>query len=229
MEEDKKIQLEIRINELKRLINIEQYEELRQKTLELYDSLVILLSQVDSGKSADVSPDLSEHILEENTETTVDFETLKENLQEVFEKKADNKNLLKEEVDSEIEEPFFVPKFDDVIEDYTLKEEFKDTYSIDDAEKLLEAKPEKIKQLSLHEKLSSNSIQVGLNDRIAFVNNLFNFSQSDFNKVLHFLNECKTKDEAIQYIQYNIKPKYNWKGKEELEDRLMVLIDRKFI
>ncbi len=229
MEEDKKIHLEKRIDELKRLVNLEQYEELRQKALELYESLVILLFQAGSVKQEDVSIDLSEPVAEEKTETLVDFESLKENLQEAIEKKVEKQKVVKEEEDNEIEEPFFVPKFDDVIEDYTLKEEFKDTYSIDDAEKLLEAKPEKLKQLSLHEKLSSNSIQVGLNDRIAFVNNLFNFSQSDFNKVLHFLNECKTKEEAIQYIQYNVKPKYNWKGKEELEDRLMVLIDRKFI
>lgn len=229
MEEDKKIHLEKRIDELKRLVNLEQYEELRQKALELYESMVILLFQAESVRKEVLSMDLSEPIAEENTETLVDFESLKENLQEAIDKKVEQEKVVKEEEDNDMEEPFFVPKFDDVIEDYTLKEEFKDTYSIDDAEKLLEAKPEKLKQLSLHEKLSSNSIQVGLNDRIAFVNNLFNFSQSDFNKVLHFLNECKTKDEAIQYIQYNVKPKYNWKGKEELEDRLMVLIDRKFI
>lgn len=228
MEEDKKIHLEKRIDELKRLVNLEQYEELRQKALELYESMVILLFQAESVRKEEVPIDLSEPIGEENTETSEDFKSVKENLQEVIETKVEQEKVKEEEL-NDMEEPFFVPKFDDVIEDYTLKEEFKDTYSIDDAEKLLEAKPEKLKQLSLHEKLSSNSIQVGLNDRIAFVNNLFNFSQSDFNKVLHFLNECKTKDEAIQYIQYNIKPKYNWKGKEELEDRLMVLIDRKFI
>lgn len=228
MEEDKKIHLEKRIDELKRLVNLEQYEELRQKALELYESMVILLFQAESVRKEEVPIDLSEPIGEENTETSEDFKSVKENLQEVIETKVEQEKVKEEEL-NDMEEPFFVPKFDDVIEDYTLKEEFKDTYSIDDAEKLLEAKPEKLKQLSLHEKLSSNSIQVGLNDRIAFVNNLFNFSQSDFNKVLHFLNECKTKDEAIQYIQYNVKPKYNWKGKEELEDRLMVLIDRKFI
>ncbi|MDZ7612349.1 MAG: hypothetical protein U5K51_00450 [Flavobacteriaceae bacterium] len=61
------------------------------------------------------------------------------------------------------------------------------------------------------------------------MNNLFNFSQSDFNKVLFYLNDCKTKEDALQYINYNLKPKYNWKGKEDLVDRLLALIDRKFI
>jgi len=125
--------------------------------------------------------------------------------------------------------PIFIPKFDAVIEDFTLKKEFEDAFSLDEAEKLLEAKPVQQKQVSLHDKLSSNTIQVGLNDRIAFVNNLFNFSQSDFNKVLYCLNDFKTKEEALQYVNYNLKPKYNWKGKEDLVERLMALIDRKFI
>ncbi|MFD1315330.1 hypothetical protein [Namhaeicola litoreus] len=224
MEENRERQIKEMIGELKRLADMEQYEELKSKTLELYNSLVILSFQTNNDKKEELSLDHVEPVLEEKQETLVDFDQLKENLL-----KAIKGNEKVEEEETEVDEPFFVPKFDAVIEDYTLKEEFKDTYSLDDAEKLLEAKPEKLKQLSLHEKLSSNSIQVGLNDRIAFVNNLFNFSQSDFNKVLHFLNDCKTKDEAIQYIQYNVKPKYNWKGKEELEDRLMILIDRKFI
>ena len=88
MEEDKKIHLEKRIDELKRLVNLEQYEELRQKALELYESLVILLFQAGSVKQEDVSIDLSEPVAEEKTETLVDFESLKENLQEAIEKKS---------------------------------------------------------------------------------------------------------------------------------------------
>ncbi len=73
------------------------------------------------------------------------------------------------------------------------------------------------------------ALQVGLNDRIAFVNKLFSFSQSDFNKVLSRLNECNTKEEALNYFQYQVKPNYNWKGKEDLEERFKSLIERKFL
>ena len=94
---------------------------------------------------------------------------------------------------------------------------------------LFQVKKEEPKQLSLNDKLVGSSIQVGLNDRIAFVNKLFSFSQSDFNKVLSRLNECSTKEEALKYFKYQVKPNYNWKGKEDLEDRFVILIERKFL
>lgn len=158
---------------------------------------------------------------------TVSIETTKEEILITEVERSEISEITREEEEELL--PIFIPKFDAVIEDFTLKKEFEDAFSLDEAEKLLEAKPVQQKQVSLHDRLSSNTIQVGLNDRIAFVNNLFNFSQSDFNKVLYFLNDCKTKEEAIQYVNYNLKPKYNWKGKEDLVERLMALIDRKFI
>lgn len=123
----------------------------------------------------------------------------------------------------------FVPTFDDIREDMSQKDEFKDTISLDDTENLFVTEKEEPRQLSLNDKLVGSSLQVGLNDRIAFVNKLFNFSQSDFNKVLTKLNTCNSKDEALRYFQYQVKPNYNWKGKEDLEERFTVLIERKFM
>ena len=101
--------------------------------------------------------------------------------------------------------------------------------SLDETEKLFKTKKVEEKQLSLHDKFLSNSIQIGLNDRIAFVNNLFNYSQAEFNKTLSILNDCKTKHEAINYIHQTVKSRYNWQGEEELEERFLVIIERKFI
>lgn len=123
----------------------------------------------------------------------------------------------------------FVPTFDGIKEDMSQKAEFRDTISLDETEHLFQVKKEEPRQLSLNDKLVGSSIQVGLNDRIAFVNKLFSFSQSDFNKVLSKLNECNTKDEALKYFQYQVKPNYNWKGKEDLEERFVSLIERKFL
>lgn len=123
----------------------------------------------------------------------------------------------------------FVPTFDGIKEDMSQKAEFKDTISLDETENLFQVKKEEPRQLSLNDKLVGSSIQVGLNDRIAFVNKLFSFSQSDFNKVLSRLNECHTKEEALKYFQYQVKPNYNWKGKEDLEERFKSLIERKFL
>jgi hypothetical protein len=123
----------------------------------------------------------------------------------------------------------FVPTFEEIKEDMSQKEEFKDTISLDETENLFETKKETSRQLSLNDKLVGSSLQVGLNDRIAFVNKLFNFSQADFNKVLAQLNECSTKAEALNYFQYQVKPNYNWKGKEDREERFVEIIERKFL
>jgi len=123
----------------------------------------------------------------------------------------------------------FVPTFDGIKEDMSQKAEFKDTISLDDTQNLFQTKKEEPRQLSLNDKLLGSSLQVGLNDRIAFVNKLFNFSQSDFNKVLSKLNSCTSRQEALNYFQYQVKPNYNWKGKEELEERFVNLIERKFL
>ena len=123
----------------------------------------------------------------------------------------------------------FVPTFDGIKEDMSQKDEFKDTISLDETEKLFVTKKEASRQLSLNDKLVGSNLQVGLNDRIAFVNKLFNFSQADFNKVLTQLNGCNTKEEALNYFQYQVKPNYNWKGKEDLEERFVEIIERKFL
>jgi hypothetical protein len=123
----------------------------------------------------------------------------------------------------------FVPTFNEIKEDMSQKDEFKDTISLDETENMFVTKKEEPRQLSLNDKLLGSSIQVGLNDRIAFVNKLFNFSQSDFNKVLTKLNSYSSREEAIHYFQYQVKPNYNWKGKEDLEERFILLIERKFL
>jgi len=120
---------------------------------------------------------------------------------------------------------------------FTLEDEFKDAISADVATQLFERVTKdnpvvdekvEVKQKSLNDSLFSQNIQVGLNDRIAFVKHLFDGSQEDFNRVLSQLNSFKTQNEAMYFIEDFVKPDYNWEGKQEYEERLMNLIDRKF-
>ena len=106
---------------------------------------------------------------------------------------------------------------------FSLEEELQDTISVDVMADLFEdAKPK-----SLNDKLSTN-IQIGLNDRITFVKNLFNGNQEDYNRVVSQLNTFKTQKEANEFIVNMVKPDYNWTEKEELETRFMEIIERKF-
>ena len=80
---------------------------------------------------------------------------------------------------------------------------------------------------TLHDKLQS-TIQVGLNDRIAFVKNLFDGNQEDFNRVISQLNTIDNEKEAKDFINTMVKPEYDWSEKEEYETRLLELIERRF-
>lgn len=106
----------------------------------------------------------------------------------------------------------------------TLEEELKDTFPVDMMANLFESVPSK----SLNDTLTNN-IQIGLNDRIAFVKNLFNGSQEDFNRVVSQLNSFKTEKEARKFINKMVKPDYHWEEQEEFEVRFMEIIQRKFL
>ena len=106
----------------------------------------------------------------------------------------------------------------------TLEDELQDIISVDVMADLFEnAQPK-----SLNDKLVS-SIQIGLNDRIAFVKNLFNDQQEDYNRVISQLNTFKSENEATQFINKMVKPDYNWSEQEELEIRFLEIITRKFV
>ena len=111
-----------------------------------------------------------------------------------------------------------------------LEEEFQDAIAADYAADLFE-KADKIEitKKSLNDKLSQAQIQIGLNDRIAFVKHLFNGSQVDFNRVLSQLNSFQSLEQATHFINNIVKPDYNWDGKEEYLERFMLLIERKFL
>jgi hypothetical protein len=105
----------------------------------------------------------------------------------------------------------------------TLEEELEDTIPVDVMANLFEP----VKGASLNDKLKTN-IQIGLNDRIAFVKNLFEGSQEDFNRVISQLNTLKTEKEAKKFINKIVKPDYNWSEHEDLENRLLAIIERRF-
>lgn len=75
----------------------------------------------------------------------------------------------------------------------------------------------------------SKSIEIGLNDRIAFVNHLFGESNEDFNRVISQLNTFDTLEEAKNFINEMVIPDYNyWVGKEEYLERFMEIVEKKF-
>lgn len=179
-----------------------------------------------------VVEDTDEHVIISLEEAQVSNEEILE--QEVEEEKEEAILKVVEEI---LEQPFddleqtlfstddFVKSESDEKKTVTLEEELEDTISIDVAAEMFEKPTEK---KSLNDTLQSN-IQIGLNDRIAFVKNLFEGNQGDFNRVVSQLNTFKTEKEAKKFITKMIKPDYNWSNQEEYEERFMAIVARKFL
>jgi hypothetical protein len=73
-------------------------------------------------------------------------------------------------------------------------------------------------------------INIGLNDRIAFVKQLFAGSNEDYNRVISQISTMDTLEEAQEFVDTMVKPDYNnWEGKEDYATRFMNLIEKKFL
>lgn len=241
------------------ILNLEADQDLgllRKQTEEIYDKLVILeylTKNIDSleeesttGRFEETETELIDVELEKIAEEKIDDDASRDfyeqNKPEEFESEkfeqdevvpkivVDDIGLSDNQEESKVGlEDLFEPKFDSIKEDFSQKDEFKDTISLDETEKLFETKRTEAKSVSLNDKLLGRKIQVGLNDRIAFVNGLFDFNQSEFNRILNELNAFETEVEAKNYIQQSVKTKYNWSGKEDVEERFILLVERKFM
>ena len=180
--------------------------------------------EVENEKlSAEVADDFEEEEIEKQQEEV-------ENESEYLE--ADKEDIEEEIAQPELEGLVFgdakPQNFKDASSDEgkvtSLEDELKDTIPVDVMANLFEP----IQQKSLNDQLQGN-IQIGLNDRIAFVKNLFNDSQEDFNRVVSQLNTIKTEKEAKKFIKKMVKPDYNWSEHEDLENRFIEIVERKFI
>lgn len=144
--------------------------------------------------------------------------------------------LIIEKINADISEDLFVPvstEKDSITPKTTLKySSDKNKETTGGANKNLFAQDRinnsEDKPMSLNEQLKKG-IHIGLNDRLAFIKHLFEGSSTDYNRVLSQLNTLNNLIEAKQFIQNMVKPDYdNWEGKEEYEERFMIIVQNKF-
>lgn len=187
----------------------EEYDQEKSEEQELNDSQ-------DEDVEAVKDDAVSEGIELTLEDSSVNSE-VHEEVEDLFSQSEENTND-SSEGDSEIIEP------SEEETPISLEDELKDTIAVDVVADLFENAPKK----SLNDKIR-NDIQIGLNDRIAFVKNLFGGSQEDFNRVVSQLNSFKTEKEAKKFINKMVKPDYNWADNEEIEQRFMSIVERKFL
>lgn len=88
--------------------------------------------------------------------------------------------------------------------------------------------PQNNKPKSLNDRLKKG-INIGLNERLAYIRHLFAGNTADYNRVLSQLNTFSNLEEAKKFIEKVVKPDYkHWEGKEEYEERFMAQIENKF-
>ncbi|MBP2831202.1 hypothetical protein J8281_03295 [Aquimarina sp. U1-2] len=130
----------------------------------------------------------------------------------------DKPELVIEEINARVSEDLFVPAQVSSKKNTSFSApDYESAASIDD----------KDKPKSINDQLRKD-IQIGLNDRLAFIKYLFNGNTLDYNRVLSQLETMRTKKEARDFISTVVKPDYNWSNKEEHEERFFDVILTKF-
>lgn len=84
------------------------------------------------------------------------------------------------------------------------------------------------KPKSLNETVSQG-LNIGLNDRIAFIKHLFNDSPDDYARVLSQIETMQSFEQAETFIKGKVKPDYNyWLNKDEYAERFMQMVEKRF-
>lgn len=220
------------------LAKIENAEN--QKTTDLEETKEEIITHKLSDYDTETTT--QEEIIGELDEEEIQMDDFSDAIAEDVIEKIEQENILEQVVDEIIEQPFDEleelltgknddnQKFDETsfIEESaaknTLEDELKDTISVDvTADLFTKVEPKK----SLNEQLQ-DTIQIGLNDRIAFVKHLFDGNTGDFNRVVSQLNTFDNLKEAKKFVNKTVKPDYNWSEKEEYENRFLDIIERRF-
>jgi len=225
---------------------------LKNEAKAIYEKLTVLefvaanINLIRTKETVDNKPVfLKEEKQEELIAESIKSEVIIPKIKEKLSVKTATKKVVKEEVKAleitlkpkvkvikKVQKPKEITKEKPLAQENTIANDLNSFLSTDDVDTIFNEDQWTAKETdkkSLNRKLTPETIVVGLNDRIAFVNNLFNYSQADFNRVLSQLNTIDNEIAAYEFINKRVKPEYDWTGKEEYEERLLGLIIRRFL
>ena len=99
-------------------------------------------------------------------------------------------------------------------------------------DEILVEKPQRVTEETLSKNLNDvlgKGAQIGLNDRLAFIKNLFDDSAEDYQRVISQVQTMSSWEEAQSFIEQMVKPEYNqWDGKEAFETRFYKCLESNF-
>ena len=208
--------------------NMNDISELYEASKTLYEKLAVL--KFIDEKLSDIQVDVSKNVIAAKFEELANA-VLNEN-SSVPESNPHTDDIVNHKgmatiKDMVSEMPSDTP-VDEVLSDFLGKPEL-----MKNDKEIFEPKAEDVatkpKPRSLNDKLKKKEINVGLNDRIAFVKHLFNGNAEDYKRVLSQLATIESEERSMAFINNMVKPEYNnWEGKEEYEERFIALIEHKF-
>ncbi|MEX2349929.1 MAG: hypothetical protein WD554_03535 [Flavobacteriaceae bacterium] len=229
--------------------NFSGLENLQEKTRELYDAITVQLYLEKNISMDAISPVPkamdSSTFTNNETEDPVPVEqpTHADNLAEpLIEKIKDIVAQMPKETQrlDDILDELLVPKKpqENELEKFASQYQQMPTFERKNAENQpptsTESKPEETsrhnetkKPRSLNEKLVKD-LKIGLNDRLAFTKHLFNNNVDDYNRVVSQITTIDRFSEVQQFVENQVKPDYNWEGKEPFVERFMLLIEKRF-
>ncbi|ANW94808.1 hypothetical protein AXE80_00205 [Wenyingzhuangia fucanilytica] len=225
--------------------NRDDLKALKQKAYETYEKLAVLSYIEDFVKETPQNTKTVEELVKETFDEPISEvekveapEPVKvELVEEIKEVVTEEVVEIEEEPKEDVSLDLFTKVEESKVEEKTesasnlqssLEKEFGNTVSLDIATDLFENATRVAPKKSLNDvAMQQKNLQIDLNDRIAFVKHLFDDSQEDFNRVVSQLNTMSSEKEATSFLKM-VKKEYNWSGKEIYEDRLILLIERKF-
>lgn len=158
---------------------------------------------------------------------------LEEILEEVLPQKKYIKNDLEEFANSYQQTPTFErkvapappPRTETKLEE---REPAKGVPSPENKKRLIDDLSISEKPKSINDQVGSG-VNIGLNDRIAYIKHLFGGNAEDYTRVLSQINTMQSFDEAETFIKTKVKPDYNfWLQKDMFAERFMSSVEKQF-
>jgi len=109
----------------------------------------------------------------------------------------------------------------------TIADKFQGTQTV--REKIANSKDDK----SIAERLQQHPVSdlkksIGINEKFAFINELFDGDLDEYSKAIDQLNGCKSYQDALSVLNDTLSSKYNWSPSGESFVQLKNLVERRF-
>lgn len=203
----------------------EEEETVVVQKIQEEDKEEILFTPTNTEESLEIEEEL------EVDDSTTDL-TLEDLTEEILEDSIDEDEIEEDKEVSLEEQEEFVPfvaqnELDLFAAEYQTMPEFERKQPIQ-TEGTINPIEEKPKAKSLNDALRRR-LSIGLNDRLAFIDHLFEGKAEDYSRVMSQINTLTSLQEVTVFLEENVKPDYNyWQDKEEYSKRLMVIIEESF-